>query len=133
MNPFKTCIFAFFALFALVVIGLGYHHGVNIPASPEDGEPVPVSTALFCNRDSVMYYYEQGLLHDDPKGLFVLGVAARLRYDGHLPEEIYAPSVQEGDKYLLESANYGYRDAIQAIYCLHKHNQWLLPLPNANK
>ena len=122
--------YLFVALFAGAIVWSGYYRGVHTPAQPEDGNPVPVSAALFQNRDSVMYYYEQGLLHNDPKGLFVLGVAARLRFDGRLPEEIYAPSVQEGDKYLLESANLGYRDAIQAIYCLHKHNQWVIELPN---
>ena len=124
----------FLCLLVLIAAGLivlaGYKHGVNTSSRPEAGNPVYVSKALFCDRDSVMYYYEQGLLHDDPKGLFVLGVAARLRYDGHLPEEIQAFPVQQGDSFLLLSANYGYTPAIQAIYCLHKHNQWVLELPN---
>jgi hypothetical protein len=120
-------------LLVLIVAGLivlaGYKHGRTPQPRPEDGNPVYVSKALFCDRDSVMYYYEQGLLHDDPKGLFVLGVAARLRYDGHLPEEIQAFPVQQGDSFLLLSAQLGYTPAIQAIYCLHKHNQWHHSLP----
>ena len=77
-----------------------------------------------------MYYYEQGMLHNDPKGLFVLGVCAHLRQNGTLPDEIYAPSLEEGNDYLLLSANLGYPDAIQAIYCLHNNGCWVLPLPN---
>ena len=130
MDKFKSCIIALFLLGSLLTIALGYKHGRTPQPRPEDGNPVYISKALFCDRDSVMYYYEQGLLHDDPKGLFVLGVAARLRYDGHLPEEIQAFPVQQGDSFLLLSAQLGYTPAIQAIYCLHKHNQWLLELPN---
>ena len=122
-------------LFAGIVIFLGYNNGIKSSAplsNPEDGNPVYISESLFCNRDSVMYWYEQGLLHNDPKGLYVIGVAARLRVEHRLPDDIYAPSIKEGDEYLLLSAELGYPDAIQAIYCLHKHGYWYLNLPNEN-
>ena len=122
------------SLFVALIIWSGYKAGVNAAPQPvpEDGNPVYISKALFHDRDSVMYYFEQGLMHDDPKGLFVLGVAAHLRQDGTLPEEIYAPSLEEGDNYLLQSANRGYTDAIQAIYCLYHHGCWSLELPEVS-
>ena len=130
MNHPKTLLLALLFLAAGAVAFTGYKQAGTISEpQPEEGGPVYISKALFHNRDSVMYYYEQGLLHDDPKGLFVLGVAAQLRFDGTLPEEIYAPSIVEGNHYLLMSANLGYRDAIQAIYCLHNHGLWPLDLP----
>ena len=95
----------------------------------EEDLAVPIRKSLFHDRDSVMYYYEQGLRHNDPKGLYVIGVAAHLRYNGTLPEEIYAPTVKEGNQYLLLSAQLGYPDAIQAIRCLDAHGCWTLSLP----
>ena len=121
-------------LCAGAVVLSGYRAGVKASEPrPEDGNPVPVSKALFFNNDSVMYYYEQGLRFNNPKGLYVIGVTAHLRQEGTLPDYIYAPSVEEGDKYLLESANLGYRDAIQTIYCLHNYGCWNLELPTPQK
>lgn len=48
--------------------------------NPEDGEPVQVSAKLFYNRDSVMYYYEKGMLENDPKGLFVMSHLSMLLF-----------------------------------------------------
>lgn len=128
----STFLFLLILLFAGLIFGAGYRKGVKnaVPESrPEDGNPVYISKSLFHDRDSVMFYYEQGLRHEDPKGLYVLGIAAILRYEGTLPEDIYAPSLEEGYNYLLAAANLGYPDAIQVIYCMHNHACWPLPLP----
>lgn len=125
MKQTNTILIASIVLFAGATIGAGYRNGVAVSALQNDDiQPVPISRALFCNRDSVMHYYEQGLRFNDPKGLFVIGVAAHLRADGMLPEEIYAPSVTAGDSCLLLSAQLGYTDALQAIRCLSAHGRW---------
>lgn len=130
MKQANTILIACIVLFAGAIIAAGYRNGATVSTPQSDDiQPVPISRALFCNRDSVMHYYEQGLRFNDPKGLFVIGVAAHLRADGMLPEEIYAPSLAEGDSCLLLSAQLGYPDALQAIRCLSAHGCWSLSLP----
>ena len=95
----------------------------------EEDLAVPVSKSLFHNYDSIMYYAERAYKHEDPKGLFVMGVAARLRADGSLPDTIPTVPISEADIMLLRSAELGYPDAIKAIRCLDAHGCWHHSLP----
>ena len=128
----KKILYLFLFLVAALVFFAGYSKGQqqSEPQSrPEDGEPVYISASLFHNRDSILYYTEKAYLEDDPKGLFVVGVAARLRLDGSLPEDIPTVPLDEADIMLLHSADLGYPDAIQAIHCLAKHGCWNHSMP----
>ena len=87
-------------------------------------QPVPVSKALFHNPDSLSYYAALAYKYEDPKGLFVTGVAARLALQPGWPDSLTTVSKDEGDIMLLRSAELGYPDAIQAIRCLDYHGCW---------
>ena len=79
-----------------------------------------------------MYYAQRAYLDTCPenaKALFVMGVAARLRLNGTLPDTIPTVPLNEADIMLLRSAQLGYDDALRAIRCLNAHNQWHHSLP----
>ena len=100
------------------------------PASTENLNTVPVSKALFHNPDSLAYYAELAYLHDNPKGLFVTGVAAWLRrLDENFPDSLTTVSFEEADIMLLRAAQLGYPDAIRAIHCLYADSLWHHSLP----
>ena len=121
------------ALAAMLITSWGYSVGVQSRTQqpkPEDGEPVLIDKALFFSRDSIIIYGDKAFYENDPKGLFVTGMAAQLKADDpDYPD--YLPTVDraEGEELILEAANLGYPDAIQYIYCRHKHGLWRLPLP----
>ena len=97
--------------------------------SSDVAQPVPVSKALFHNPDSIAYYAELAYRYEDPKGLYVMGVAARLRAAGTLPDSITTVPMDEADIMLLRSAELGYPDAIKAIKCLAEHGCWNHSIP----
>ena len=103
--------------------------GKSSKNSTSDASPVPVSKALFHNPDSIAYYAEKAYLHEDPKGLYVMGVAARLRAAGTLPDSITTVPMDEADIMLLRSAELGYPDAIKAIKCLAAKGCWNHSIP----
>ena len=92
-------------LLAVLVAFIGYKNGVNSRVQqprPEDGNPVELSKSLFYNQDSLMYYAEKAYLHDDPKGLFVIGITTYLKaQDPDYPEHNLYVSRDEGDIMLL--------------------------------
>ena len=96
----------------------------------DEAQPVSVRKSLFHNRDSILYYADLAYNHEDPKGLFVMAVAAYLREDGTLPDSITTVSLDEAEIMLLRSAELGYPDAIQAIRCLSAHGMWDHSIPN---
>ena len=98
-------------------------------ASADVAQPVPVSKALFHNPDSILYYAEKAYLHEDPKGLYVMGAAARLAQQPGWPDSVTTVSVDEGDIMLLRAAELGYPDAIQLIRCLDAHGCWNHSIP----
>ena len=89
----------------------------------------PVDKTVICNHDSLLFYAERAYLHDDPKGLYVMGVAARMREAGELPDSLYAVSVDEGDIMLLRSAELGYPEALQFIRSLDRRGEWNHSIP----
>lgn len=98
----------------------------NKKVNKEVSEPdaVPVSSALFFNRDSVNYYAERAFKLDDPKGQFVVGACYYLRLQGQLPDSIYTVSREVADSMLIYSAAQNYQPAIDLIHCLHNHGSW---------
>ena len=130
MRHFKHCIFISF-LVGICTLSMGAcAPKTSENSTPADeAQPVPVSEALFHNRDSINYYAKQAYLHEDPKGLFVMGVAARLREEGTLPDYITTVPLDEADIMLLRSAELGYPDAIKTIKCLAAHGRWNHSIP----
>ena len=98
-------------------------------ADKDATQPVPVRKSLFHNRDSILYYADLAYNHEDPKGLFVMAVAAYLHEDGTLPDSITTVSLDEAEIMLLRSAELGYPDALQAIRCLSSHGMWDHSIP----
>lgn len=107
-----------------LVVFLGYRRG----SSPK---PVVLDRALFYNADSLSYYLERAYLSDDPKALFVTGMASRLRYlDPEFPKDL--PTVNpepEGAYMLVLAAELGSEDAMTYIRCEHAHGTWDHVLP----
>ena len=102
-------------------------------ADKDAAQPVPVRKSLFHNRDSILYYADLAYNQEDPKGLFVMAVAAYLREDGTLPDSITTVSLDEAEIMLLRSAELGYPDALQAIRCLSSHGMWSHSIPEPKK
>lgn len=121
------------ALVAMLITSWGYSIGMQSKTQqpkPENDEPILIDKALFFSRDSIIIYGDKAFYENDPKGLFVTGMAAQLKAeDPNYPD--YLPTVDraEGEELIFEAANLGYPDAIQYIYCRHKHGLWRLPLP----
>ncbi len=98
-------------------------------------QPVEVSSAVFYNHDSLSYYAERAYMDDDPRGLFITGAAAYLKWQGDLPDSLGLTTVSrdEADIMLLRAAELGSQDAKNLILCLHKNNCWHHSLPTLNR
>ena len=74
---------------------------------------------------------ERAYQTDDPKALFVTGMASRLRYlDPDFPKDL--PTVDsdtDGDYMLILAAELGSEDAMTYIKCLDYHGAWDHVLP----
>ena len=93
--------------------------GADVP------EPVELSKSLFFNPDSIAYYSAIAAREDNPRALFIVGMAAHLRAsDPDYPASISTVSLDEADHYLLLAAELGNPDAIQYIRCCDYHGTW---------
>ena len=101
--------------------------------SLEGRDGVGLSRSLFYNPDSIAYYTALAAREDDPRALFIAGMATHLSYaDPDYPfspstegrDGVGLPSLSEADHYLLRAAELGYPDAITYIRCLAAHDQW---------
>jgi hypothetical protein len=127
----KTLIFIGI-VFAALVVAWGYSDGAKsneLVLSQEEEEAVPVNESLFFNPDSLSYYAALAYKDDDPKGLFVTGAAAYLKWQGDLPRDYATASRDEADIMLLHAADLGNEDAKNLILCLHKNGFWHHSLP----
>ena len=96
--------------------------------------PVEVSSSVFCDPDSLLYYAERAYMDEDPRALFVTGAAAYLKWQdpASFPASCTTVSRDEADIMLLRAAELGDPDARQLILCLHKNNCWHHSLPEWN-
>lgn len=102
--------------------------GADVP------EPVELSKSLFFNPDSIAYYSAIAAREDNPRALFIVGMAAHLRAaDTHYPSDVVTVPLDEADHYLLRAAELGYPDALQYIKCCEYHGTWKHYVPSANK
>ena len=94
-------------------------------------KPVAVSSAVFYNPDSLLYYAERAYMDEDPRALFVTGAAAYLKWQdpAAFPASCTTVSRDEADIMLLRAAELGNPDARQLILCLHKNGVWKHSLP----
>lgn len=93
--------------------------GADVP------EPVELSKLLYCNADSIAYYSAIAAREDNPRALFIVGMAAHLRAaDPNYPSDVVTVSLDEADHYLLRAAELGNPDAIQYIRCCDYHGTW---------
>ena len=102
--------------------------GADVP------EPVEIRKSLFFNPDSIAYYSAIAAREDDPRALFIVGMAAHLRAaDPDYPSDVVTVSLDEADHYLLRAAELGNPDAIKYIKCCEYHGTWSHFVPSANK
>ena len=133
-TPLSTGRRALYALaacvFASLVVAAGYVRGLE-----RQPRPVVLDRALFYNADSLAFYMERAYDSDDPKALFVTGMASRLRFlDPDFPQDL--PTVDpepEGAYMLVLAAELGSEDAMTYIRCEEAHGTWRHVLPNNYK
>ena len=93
--------------------------GADVP------EPVELSKSLFFNPDSIAYYSAIAAREDNPRALFIVGMAAHLRAaDPNYPSDVVTVSLDEADHYLLRAAELGNHDAIKYIKCCEYRGTW---------
>ena len=117
-------------LFAGTVVWTGYHdksHNCVIWCNNVPTLYLPI----FYNADSLAFYMERAYSSDDPKALFVTGMASRLRFlDPDFPKDL--PTVDpepEGAYMLVLAAELGSEDAMTYIRCEEAHGTWRHVLP----
>ena len=73
-------------------------------------------------------------MDEDPRGLFVTGAAAYLKWQdpASFPASCTTVSRDEADIMLFRAAELGNPDARQLILCLHKNGCWHHSLPEWN-
>ena len=118
---------------SLALLGL-FFIGVFVCGYRAASSPVEVSSSVFCDPDSLLYYAERAYMDDDPRGLFITGAAAYLKWQGDLPDSLGLTTVSrdEADIMLLRAAELGSEDAKNLILCLHKNGCWHHSLPEWN-
>ncbi len=129
----------------------GYHAGMcssekATTCGADVPEPVSIRKSLFFNPDSIAHYTSIAAREDDPRALFIAGMAAHLYaadpdfrafidslspLEGEL--EGVLPSLDEADHYLLRAAELGNPDAIKYIKCCDYHGTWHHFVPSVNK
>ena len=109
--------------------------GADVP------EPVEIRKSLFFNPDSIAYYSAIAAREDNPRALFIVGMAAHLyaadpeyrHFIDSLSSIQSSPlhggieggfSLDEADHYLLRAAELGSEDAITYIRCCVYHGTW---------
>ena len=97
--------------------------------------PVDIPASIFHNPDSLSYYAALAYKDEDPRGLFVTGAAAYLKWQdpASFPASCTTVSRDEADIMLLRAAELGSEDARQLILCLHKNGAWHHSLPTLNR
>ena len=96
--------------------------------------PVELTRSLFYNPDSMAYYAAVAEVKDDPRALFIAGMAAHLALaDPDYPKDIPTVPFPDADYYLLLAAELGNADAITYIRCLDAHGCWHYFIPQEKK
>lgn len=128
MSSFSKCIIALLALIALLTIGLGYKAGVK--NSVPENRPVEIRLSLYHNPDSLNAYAQKAYLEEDPKGLYVTGVASYLALFDEWPDSLTTVSYEdEGWLMIWRAAQLNYPDAVQLIHCMSASGIWNHSIP----
>ena len=142
-NVAKYCGILLVVFFLSCAYMRGYQAGISssLPYGGRSGrgisadvpEPVEIRKSLFFNPDSIAYYSAIAAREDDPRALFIVGMAAHLRAaDPDYPASISTVSLDEADHYLLRAAELGNPDALQYIKCCEYHGTWKHYVPSSN-
>ena len=155
-NVVKYIALFFLLFFCFAVYMRGYQAGMSSPLPAEGSsdrvlaassapEPVSIRKSLFFNPDSIAYYTSIAAREDDPRALFIAGMAAHLYaadpdfrafidsissiqssplYGGTEGGLEGGFSLDEADHYLLRAAELGSEDAIKYIRCCDYHGTW---------
>ena len=145
-NVVKYIALFFLLFFCFAVYMRGYHAGMcssekATTCGADAPEPVEIRKSLFFNPDSIVYYSSIAAREDDPRALFIAGMAAHLYAAdpdfrafidsiSSIPSSpIYGGieggfSLDEADHYLLRAAELGNPDAIKYIRCCDYHGTW---------
>ena len=106
----------------------GYHAGKSYSADTcgaDVPKPVEIRRSLFHNPDSIAFYSAIAANEDNPRALFIAGMAAHLRLaDPDYPQDIVTVPLDTADFYLIRAAELGSEDAMTYIRCCEYHGTW---------
>ncbi len=106
----------------------GYHAGKSYSADTcgaDVPKPVEIRRSLFHNPDSIAFYSAIAANEDNPRALFIAGMAAHLRLaDPDYPQDIVTVPLDTADFYLIRAAELGNADAMTYIRCCEYHGTW---------
>ena len=135
----QRTLYSLLFLIAVLVFFAGYSAGRTTGgaagcASSDEPRPVELTRSLFYNPDSMAYYAAVAEVEDDPRALFIAGMAAHLALaDPDYPKDIPTVPFPDADYYLLLAAELGNADAITYIRCLDAHGCWHHFVPQEKK
>ena len=128
MSNFSKCVIALLALIARLTTGLGYKTGVK--NSAQAPRPVEISLSFYHNQDTLNAYARLAYEVEDPKGLYVTGVASYLALFDEWPDSLTTVDYNdEGWLMIWRAAQLGYPDALQLIHCMDASGIWFHSVP----
>ena len=153
-NVVKSITLLLLLFFCFAVYMRGYHAGMcssekATTCGADVPEPVSIRKSLFFNPDSIAYYTSIAAREDNPRALFIAGMAAHLYaadpdFRAFIDSISSIPSsplygwseggfsLDEADHYLLRAAELGSEDAIKYIRCCDYHGTWRHFVPSFN-
>ena len=136
-NVAKLLSLALVILICLWAFMRGFHAGKSYSVDTcgaDVPKPVEIRKSLFHNPDSIAYYSAMAANEDDPRALFIAGMAAHLRLaDPDYPQDIVTVPLDTADFYLIRAAELGSADAMTYIRCCEYHGTWNHFVPQVKK
>ena len=119
-----------FLLFTCTTLCVSCTCSNNKVSTEDEPRPVNISLALYHDRDSLAFYAQKAYEEEDPKGLYVTGVASYLALFDEWPDSLTTVSYEdEGWLMIWRAAQLNYSDAVQLIHCMDASGIWNHSIP----
>ena len=119
-----------FLLFTCTILCVSCTCSNNKVSMEDEPRPVNISLALYHNQDSLNAYAQKAYLEEDPKGLYVTGVASYLALFDEWPDSLTTVSYEdEGWLMIWRAAQLNFPDAVQLIHCMDASGIWNHSIP----
>ena len=119
-----------FLLFTCTIFCVSCTCSNNKVSTGDEPRSVNISLALYHDRDSLAFYAQKAYLEEDPKGLYVTGVASYLALFDEWPDSLTTVDYEdEGWLLIWRAAQLNYSDAVQLIHCMDASGIWNHSIP----